>query len=790
MDAHIANQESGTYDVFLSYHGRDRLLAWQVYDYLTAPSQGLRVWFDQTCLRAGELWLSQIERGLNASSTFVVLLTDSPPQNWVEQEVNAAMRGFREGLSPASVIPAVIGGYDLDAKHPNAIGRFLSGFQLARLKTVTATDGVRRVTPEGFRALYDSIRGSQRQPNRKARLLADNENPFQGLEPFQPSRSYLFFGRENEARELVDRLERPSRWVQIEGASGSGKSSLVRAGLIPALTRRPEGPESPQWLTLVMRPGSEPMKSLAAELAKLDREIGGRQKDSILEGKRQTELEQWLARDPPALAAILRQWNADYFPERPRPLLLFVDQFEELFTQDHQSQRGHLGDGSPAPLAGMSDGANDPIPPSEGFTAVLLATLRDSSAPVKLLTTIRSDFLHHVIGHEGLARVLKDAQRYPLCAISPDALRRAIEGPLELAGGDCERNLVDRLVSDALDGPGRLPLLSQVLQLLWQRVTQTSRDRPTLTFADYEALGGVGGAVRQAAETLFEHLTDREKKVARRILLQLVQVGRDARDVRRTRMIDDLVDDDESESVLFRLSGGSGTQDRTPFRVVVVEDDGSVDLLHEVLINDWPRFRSWIDGARRDLQRRDEIEDAARIWENSGSRGEDLPKSNLLRYYDNWETEDPPLLSRDAQRFLRWAKQETLGRERLGWGSLAFFMTALLFFAYDAAWGPGHLLRAGFAAGSVFGLIMFVVWGLQRTSRKNKNFIRTRVDVGAMLAVTWMTIVWATYDAFFGSGTFMRIEALGMVAVAVLAVLVVLYDALFRRGELTRALFD
>jgi|GEM_PF-3213724 hypothetical protein len=500
-----------SYDLFLSYHWSDAELAMQVYDSLTAA--GYRVWFDRECIEPGQPWLAALEDGLSQVHTFLVLLSDDAPKRWVDAEVSAALRRYYPDPEKFRIVPLIA---RTGPATPASLGVFLDAFQRFELEFEDQLLVEDSLTP-----LIDVLRADTTVD--EGLLLVDE--PYRGLEVFRTQDQHLFFGRRRESADVTERIRRCG-WVQVEGASGSGKSSLIRAGVMPALSRQPlDGHDD--WLFLTMRPGRDPLKELAVALLALN-------PDDTTPG-RLDAIETALQRSPQSLTNLVREWNHRHQPAPPRPVLLLVDQFEELFTQSRsgRSLADQSVDGSSSGDA--SDAGQTGDDPTDQFLALLLATFADKDSPLRIVTTIRSDFLHFVTAHEELSRAANAAERYALGPHSKDGLERAIRDPLKMAGGRIGSDeLVERLVEDTESGPGRLPLLSHALRSLWLAARKRAEHTPSLSLADYEAIGGVGGAVTQSADDLFLDLTDQQQEAARRMFLQLVQVGRGAQDVRRT----------------------------------------------------------------------------------------------------------------------------------------------------------------------------------------------------------------------------------------------------------------
>ena len=319
------------------------------------------------------------------------------------------------------------------------------------------------------------------------------------------------------------------------------------------------------------------------------------------------------------------------------------------------------------------------------------------------MTTIRSDFLHHLTAHETLSQELNRAERYAVGPLGREAFNQVITEPLRMAGGRIgSPELIDRLIADTESGPGRLPLLSHSLRTLWLAARKRVEHVPTLRLEDYVAVGGVGGAVTQSADDLFYSLSEAQQAAARRMFLQLVHVGRGTRDVRKTATRQEILEagGPEAETVLHRLSGGrpSGRLANTPAppRLLVVHapdvpggQDERVDLVHDALVEQWKTFRGWLEHARRDLERREDLEAAAQSWQNAGKTEADLPSGSLIAYYGRWETDPPPPISPLSRLYVeRGRKRERFRRRRGQAATVGLAVAAVLFAALglDAWW--------------------------------------------------------------------------------------------------------
>ncbi len=410
-------------------------------------------------------------------------------------------------------------------------------------------------------------------PGRRASELQLDESPYTGLSSFQESDAGKFFGRNREIAAMVTRIrDRPL--MAVVGSSGVGKSSFVRAGLMPALKRSGE-----TWETLVVRPGRKPLEALANAM----RSMVATAVNLADERDEQHELVDTLRREPGHLGHVLRLRARG----EQRRILLFVDQFEELFTQVHaQEQRA-------------------------AFLACLSAVADDATSPLRVVLSIRSDFLDRVTEDPQFLSELTQGLFF-LGPPTRDGLRDAITQPAEMAGFTFELEATVQDMLDHLDTtPGALPLLQFAASKLWE-----SRDkaRRTLTHNSYTAMGGVAGALASHADQIINGLGLHKVGLVRAILLRLVSPERtraivpvnELRELSREvgevqRVIDQLVD--ARLLVVQTLEGGKGS---------------TVELVHESLIQNWPSLRRWLDEHQDDAGLVDQLRTAARQWHAKG----------------------------------------------------------------------------------------------------------------------------------------------------------------------------
>jgi serine/threonine protein kinase len=456
-----------------------------------------------------------------------------------------------------------------------------------------------------------------------ASALDGNENPFAGLASFQESSADRFFGRDREIAAAVARL-RSQPLVAVVGPSGAGKSSLVRAGIIPALKRSGEG-----WDALIVRPGRHPLASLADALDRIELPSGAsaREEAPVLAGKATRPLRgsavhrAMLADDlraaPGRFGARLRA-RAE---KRLRRLLVFVDQFEELYT---------LG-------ADATERA--------AFIDCLEAAADDASSPLRVVLSIRSDFLDHVAEDHAFASEVTSGLLF-LPPIDRDGLRDALTRPVEAADYRFEApRLVERMLDELMSTAGALPLLQFTAAKLWEL---RDRQRRVLDEASYDRLGGVAGALAGHADAVLAGMSTGDQALARLVLERLVTHERTRAVVRLDELCSAAREPEAIERVVQHLASA---------RLLVVESSSEeetvlVELIHESLIEGWPTLRRWLDEHREDVELLARLRVAAKQWMASGRaegllwRGE--PARAAQRWHGRYRGELPPL----EQQFL------------------------------------------------------------------------------------------------------------------------------------------
>ena len=397
-------------------------------------------------------------------------------------------------------------------------------------------------------------------------------NPFPGLRPFEADEDHLFFGRERATDELLRRL-RTTRFVSVLGTSGSGKSSLVRSGLIPSLYSGYMVQAGSTWRVAVLRPGEDPIGNLAQALDAPE-VLGG--DDELAQANRML-LETTLRRSDLGLADCVRHAR---IPEHEN-LLVVVDQFEELF-RFKDSRREH----------GSRDEAI-------AFAKLLLAAANQTEVPVYVVLTMRSDFIGDCMEYPGLPEAINQGQ-YLIPRMTRDEMRHAIAGPVAVGGGEIAPRLVARLLNEVGDDPDQLPVLQHALMRSWDHWVAGDPDAEPLDIVDYEAVGTMAQALSRHAEEAYAELGDpATREIAERLFKALTDKRVDGRGVRRPSPVSEVaaIADVSPEAVarvvdVFRRPGRSFLM---PPSTVSLTPDSILDISHESLMRNWERLTDWVE---------------------------------------------------------------------------------------------------------------------------------------------------------------------------------------------------
>ncbi|MBI4285092.1 MAG: hypothetical protein HY670_04215, partial [Chloroflexi bacterium] len=468
--------------------------------------------------------------------------------------------------------------------------------------------------PRAAQLLINAIRGIPLGPDRSVEPRADI-CPYRGLQPFDEEQAEFFFGRDGDIQRLIEKLK-ATRFLAVIGPSGSGKSSLVRAGLIPAL-RQGGLPISQTWKIRLLTPGARPLETLALHLSAL---ISGDDPVGVMRN-----MEANLRADERALHLAMRLalTSSSFTKEEETRVVLVIDQFEEIFTLCHDEQERRQF------LANVLYGTSIP----DGRSLVIL--------------TLRAGFYPRCAAYPDLAARIAAQQ----CLVSPmdvDGLLQVIEEPAQRVGLEFEEGLVGTILEDVANQPGTLPLLEHALLELWER-----RRGRILTLEGYWESGEVERAIAKRADTIYTAFTSDQQARARQILLRLTQPGEGTEDTRRRAAMSELVprpsESDAVEGVVralvdARLLTMSGDE-RTG-------GERAVDVSHEALIRGWPRLRQWIDEDRAALRVHRRLTEAVHEWQRLGRDEEMLYRGARLAEAVEWRERNEAALNELEREFL------------------------------------------------------------------------------------------------------------------------------------------
>jgi WD40 repeat protein len=418
--------------------------------------------------------------------------------------------------------------------------------------------------------------------------------PYRGLLPFGEAEAEIFYGRERLTTDLAVMVAGQANrggLIVVTGASGAGKSSLLRAGLLPALARGLQVQGSRCWPCRVMMPTTEPLTELATQLA-------------ALSGGDPLTIRDALSRDPGQAHLAARQAVLAFTASRRQSdtcdgaqrLVLIVDQFEQLFTlnagQDREAERQRFITALRAMTTYRAGAAEEP--------------------PALVVIAVRGDFLDRCATYAELAVAMQENQ-FVVGPMTDSDLRVAITGPADAAGLHLEPALPETILGDLRavgthTAAGVLPLLSQAMLLTWE-----NRDGDRLAIHGYGKSGGIGRAVEISADSVYDALPAADQVLAREILRNMITADRDARLARRP----------VARAALYGLPGSGQSRtdavlDKFAAKRLIVLDEGTAEIAHDALLTAWPRLRGWLEEDQGSWSLHSQLAEDAEEWSRNG----------------------------------------------------------------------------------------------------------------------------------------------------------------------------
>lgn len=526
-------------------------------------------------------------------------------------------------------------------------------------------------------------------------------NPFPGLRAFRPDEGHLFFGRMESTLKVVTRLKE-NRFVAVLGASGSGKSSLVMSGVVPALVREnTEGKKS--WSYLVFRPALNPIDHLATELSTLSAVAGFTQLTELSVAASLHNRAEGLNDVINRIRKNLRQ-----------QIVIVIDQFEEIFRFSPAAARGNPGD----------DVAD--------FIDLIVNAVQKPDQGLYIILTLRSEYVSECARFESLTNLMNSSS-YLLPQISHELMGSVIEEPIKLTGGTIDRALVKLIISDLEDKPGQLPVLQHLMMRMWNHWSRLGDMSRQISIADYEAVGQLKGAISQHAGQALESLDENHRYVCSRLFRVITTRTDDGRELRKPERISTIAAQTgcpEHEIIgvaeVFRAPEYSFL---TPSKEVPLNGESILDLTHESIIRLWGTLRGWMDEEEASVKIYRQLAAAAEQYQEGNGRLWTAPDLLLaLRWrHENrptlaWAEKIDPAFER-AMLFLKNSEEEYIIKEE-----------------YDRKSGTETVRRSRLIA-SILGLLAFLtlialgaVYSLKNRAEKQKSIAVQMKDEAVALS--------------------------------------------------------
>ncbi len=507
-------------------------------------------------------------------------------------------------------------------------------------------------------------------------------SPYPGLRPFEPHEAEIFFGRGEQIDRMLSRLEE-HRFLAVVGASGCGKSSLVRAGLLPALQQGFLEGGSTHWRFVIMRPAGAPFTQLAQAFHNALEASPPLPEDVAF-------TEATLRRSPRGLVDTI----TESAHQAGTHYLLLVDQFEEIFRFRYRKESDQSTDAGRT----VYDERNE----ATAFVNLLLATAKQTEFPVYVVITMRSDFTGDCDAFRGLPEAINESQ-FLAPRLTREQLQDAIIGPLQVFQSEAEPELVSAILNDVGNDPDQLPLMQHALMRTWlqaqKRTAGAGQERLVLKREDYLAIGGLKEALSRHADQTYAELHTQEKQRVAEIMFRcLADEGPQKQVVRRIATVGEIaqVADTDLQTVI-EVAKIFLQPDRSFLKTERTEEvraDSTLDVSHEALLRHWGRVQTWLEQEAEAKHTFLRLAETAHLWESGQA---DVLRPPELDVALQWEARQKPNTAWAKRyegdlplclKFLRASQRASTRRKWVIRGSIlaAFMVVSLLTLLFYSFW--------------------------------------------------------------------------------------------------------
>lgn len=445
-----------------------------------------------------------------------------------------------------------------------------------------------------------------------------SKNPFPGLRPFNTNEAHLFFGREGQSEEVLANLKK-NRFSAVLGASGSGKSSLIYCGLLPILYGGFLHNGRSKWRVITTRPGHNPIEMLAKSMAMA---IGTKQEEEPNEDDIYIN-EAMLKRSVSGISNIIQQYTLN----DDENVLILVDQFEELFRFQHSSTN------------------HDALNITEHFVNLLCNAQAQTTLPIYIVLTMRSDFIGECSPFQNLTKLINDSH-YLIPRMTREDYRKAITGPIAVGGAKISPQLVQLLLNEMGNNPDELPIMQHALMRTWEYWTKKTDTLQPIGIEDYEAIGRMEHALSIHANEAYDELDYDHRKSCEIIFKSITEKGADNRGIRRPTTVRDLASIAQTSpqqiAEIVDIFRSKGRTFLTPAWGTEITEESYIDISHESLMRVWDKLKNWVEEETSAVKMYKRLADSAELF--------DLGKTTLwgspdLQLAISWREKQQPNLA-------------------------------------------------------------------------------------------------------------------------------------------------